>query len=133
MSETPPTPPAAPPPPPGAYLPQPPLNPQDEKTWSVLIHLSGLILGFIGPLVGYLVLKDRGPFIRWHTTQALNFQLSVLIYTVGVIIVAFVTLGIGAVLALPFSIAVVVFMIIAAVQANGGQYYRYPLTIQFLR
>ena len=65
------------------------MNPQDEKLWATLTHLSPLVAGFIGlpflgPLIAYLVLRDRGPFIRRHTAQALNFQLTVLIaYIVG--------------------------------------------------
>ena len=73
-----------PPPPPvdgnpyASSTPQP-MSPADEKLWSILIHIGGIVFGFLAPLIGYLVLKDRGPFVREHTATALNFQLTMLI------------------------------------------------------
>jgi uncharacterized Tic20 family protein len=124
-------------PPPNPYAAaQQPLNPVDEKLWATLIHLSPLVAGmigfpFLGPLIGYLVLRDRGPFVRWHTAQALNFQLTVLIgYLIGGLL-AIVVIGFFILLAV--WVASIVFMIIAAVAANRGEYYRYPLTITFVQ
>lgn len=110
-----------------------PMSPADEKMWATLIHLGGIVFGFVPALVGYLVLKDRGPFVREHTRQALNFQISIAIYSIALLFVTIVTLGFGGLLYVPFGIAVLVFMIIAAVAANRGEWYRYPLTIQFIK
>ena len=50
----------------------------------MLIQLGGLFFGFLAPLIGYLVLKDRGPFVRAWAATALNFQLTLLIaYVAG--------------------------------------------------
>jgi uncharacterized Tic20 family protein len=120
---------------PYAATPQP-LNPQDEKLWATLIHLSPLVAGvigfpFLGPLIGYLVLRDRGPFVRWHTAQALNFQLTLLIgYVIGLLL-AIVVIGFFIIVAV--WVASIVFMIIAAIAANRGEYYSYPLTISFVQ
>ncbi|WP_325208557.1 MULTISPECIES: DUF4870 domain-containing protein [unclassified Salinibacterium] len=132
------------PPPPGQYQPNQPMSPADEKLWATLVHVGGIFFSFIPALVGYLVLKDRGPFVREHTRSALNFQISYTIYAVAATIVLFVvaipiavfTFGIGfaiVYLAMIIPIAMVVFMIIAAVKANQGFYYRYPLTIEFIK
>lgn len=114
-------------------VPVPPMNPSDERMWSTLIHLSGFILGFIGPLIGFLVAGQRGPFIRAHTATALNFQISIIIYTVALSIITVVTFGFGGLLYIPLGIAFVVFMILAAVAANQGRFYKYPLTIEFVK
>lgn len=119
-------------PPPPAYQAPTPMNPPDEKLWATLIHLGGILFGFVPAVVGYLVLKDRGPFIRAHTQTALNFQLSLLIYSLALGIIGVITLGIGFILFVPLGIAALVFMIIAAIKANEGQYYTYPLTIKFV-
>lgn len=108
-----------------------PLSPSDEKLWSALIQLSGLVLNFFGPLVGYLLLRQRGPFVREHSVSALNWQLSLLIYYVvgyilSLVLVGFVILGAAAVLNIVFSI-------MAAMHAHRGQLYVYPLAIKFLR
>ena len=90
---TPPTPPTPPPPgpptppPPGPPAPPPgnpyqqpqPLSPADEKLWAMLVHIGGIFFGFIPALDGYLVLKDKGPFVRAHTATALNFQITMTI------------------------------------------------------
>src|SRR5690606_29443063 len=74
------------------------------NTWAMLTHLSGLIgyLGnvigsAIGPLVFWLVKKDSIPGIDAHGKEALNFNISVLIYMlialVVTIVLSILTLG----------------------------------------
>ena len=124
---------APPPPPPGGPYGAPAqLSPADEKLWATLIHVGGILFGFLPALIGYLVLKDKGPFIRAHTATALNFQISLVIYSLALTIIGFITVGIGFILFLPYGVAALVFMIIAAVKANQGQFYTYPLTITFV-
>ncbi|GAB3603524.1 DUF4870 domain-containing protein [Microbacterium aureliae] len=118
-------------PPPAYGPPAPPLSPADERLWATLIHLGGLFFGFLAPLIGYLVLKDRGPFIRAHTATALNFQLTLLIaYVVGSIL-AIVFIGILILIAA--YVLGLVLAIVAAVKANQGQWYEYPAAIRFVR
>ncbi|KAE8763013.1 DUF4870 domain-containing protein [Georgenia thermotolerans] len=105
----------------------PPMSPQDQRLWATLIHLSGLIFPLLGPLIGYLVLKDRGQFVEDQTKEALNFHITLTILGVIISIVAVITFGIGSILFL-YYIAAIVFMILAAVAANRGERYRYPLT-----
>ncbi|RFA21871.1 hypothetical protein B7R25_05960 [Subtercola boreus] len=100
------------------------MRPEDQRLWATLIHVGGIIIGFVAPLIGYLVLKDRGEFIREHTKTALNFQLTLLIgYVVSsiltVVIIGFVTYAAVAIIGL-------VFAIIAAIAANKGEGYVYP-------
>ncbi len=134
----------------GPYQPYPlagpaPVSPQDERTWATLAHLSpfaGGIVGLpvLGPLVVYLIYKDRSPFVRRHAAAALNFQLTLLIASlIGLLLMVLVTvltLGIGLLVVVPIAmvvvvpvmIAAVVLQIVAAVAANHGQDYQYPLT-----
>jgi len=110
---------------------QPPLSPADEKMWSILTHVGGILFHWVAPLIAYLVLKDRGPFVRWHTRQALNFQLTLLIaYVVGIVLFI-VFVGIFVVLAA--AVLNIVFGILAAMAANRGEFYRYPIAIEFIR
>jgi uncharacterized Tic20 family protein len=122
----------APPPPPSAnpYQSQAPMNPSDEKLWATLIHIGGILFGFLPALIGYLVLKDRGPFIRAHTATALNFQITLLIgYVVGSILVVVL---IGFFILFLVWLAAIVFGIMAALAANKGEAYTYPLAIKFV-
>ncbi len=113
--------------------PQPgpqPMNPSDEKMWATLVHVGGALFGFLPALIGYLVLKDRGPFVRAHTATALNFQLTLLIAEVVGYVLMIVLIGF---LVVPLVYVVrIVFSIIAAVKANKGEWYTYPVAISFL-
>jgi uncharacterized Tic20 family protein len=121
---------ATPPTDPYQSSPQP-LSPSDERLWSTLIHIGGIFFGFIPALIGYLVLKDRGPFVRSHTLTALNFQLTMLIaYVVGSVL-TFILIGFLVLAAV--GIVVLIFSIIAAIAANKGENYKYPLTIEFIK
>ncbi|TAM70098.1 MAG: DUF4870 domain-containing protein [Microbacteriaceae bacterium] len=119
------------PPPGNPYQASNQLNPADEKLWSTLIHVLGIFFGFLPALIGYLVLKDRGPFVRQHSTSALNFQLTMLIaYVVGLIL-TIVIIGIFIILAV--EVVVIIFSIIAAIAANKGESYTYPMSIKFIK
>ena len=111
--------------------PTTPMNPSDEKLWAVLINLGGIFFSFFPALIGYLVLKDRGPFIRSHTATALNFQLTLLIVVAVGSILSVILIGIPILIAA--AILAIVFPIVAAVKAGNGQWYTYPLTIRFVR
>ena len=108
-----------------------PLSPSDEKLWSTLIHLGGIFFSIVPALVGHLVLKDRGPFVAAHTKTALNFQLTLLIVYVAGGFLQWLIFPVIAVVAA--GIFALVMSIVAAVAANNGQYYRYPLTIEFIK
>lgn len=126
MSDTP----TPPPPPQNPYEQGPGLSPNDEKLWSTLIHIGGIFFGFIPALIGYLVLKDKGPFVRAHSATALNFQITMTIaYVIGSIL-TFVIIGIFILIAV--WVVVIIFSIIAAMKANQGQPYTYPLSIKFV-
>jgi uncharacterized Tic20 family protein len=113
------------------------MSPSDEKLWSTLVHLSPFVasvvgLPFLGPLVIYLVLRDRGPFVRFHAAQALNFQLVVLLGLV-VSIPLILAFGLGLLLMVVIAVAAVVLQVVAAVSANSGQWYRYPMTPDWVK
>ena len=107
------------------------MSPSDEKMWSTLVHVGGILFQFLPALIGYLVLKDRGPFVRAHTANALNFQLTLLIaYFVGALLSIVL---VGFLIMLADWVLNIVCSIIASVKANGGWPYEYPMTIRFVR
>lgn len=116
-------------PPSNPYRGTTPFSPADEKLWATLVHVGGIFFQVLPALIGYVVLKDRGPFVRQHTASALNFQLTLIIaYVVGIITSIVV---IGLIILLAAAVANVVFSILAALAANRGESYVYPLTIKF--
>jgi uncharacterized Tic20 family protein len=115
----------------------------DEKLWGMLAHLLTLlgyvvVVGeYIVPLVIYLVYKDRSQFVAFHALQALFFQLLALAVSVALVLFSIVTLGCGILLAAPLAIAlaiaVLVYTIIAAIQANNGVWYELPIVGRWAR
>jgi len=113
--------------------PQQPLRPDEEKTWSLLAHLGGIIFSFLAPLVIWLVFKGRGPFLDDQAKEALNFQIAVTIAYVASWILTAVTFGVLSFLPLVVWVASLVFAILAAVAVNKGQWYRYPVTLRLVK
>jgi uncharacterized protein len=110
---------------------------QNSRQLAMFAHLSAILTGFIGPLVFYLVKKDEDPFVADQSREALNFNLSVLIYVFGIGIVSAILMIIliGFLLfflIFPVMIGALVLQIIAGVAANRGEWYRYPLTIRMV-
>ena len=97
--------------------------------WSLFAHIGGIFFSFVPALIIYVMYKDRDPFVRRHATQALNFQIIIAIaITVSIVLDSTVVLAIiGIPLLLAAGIAVLVFSIIAAMAANKGEEYTYPL------
>ena len=109
----------------------------NERTWALFAHLSALV-GYsvipfgniIGPLIVWLVKKDEMPFVNDQGKEAVNFQISVTIYFVIACLSLIVLIGL--VLAPAVFLFGLVMTIVAAVKANNGEPYRYPLTIRFI-
>ncbi|MCU1507668.1 MAG: uncharacterized protein QOG18_249 [Microbacteriaceae bacterium] len=122
---------ASPPPPTNPYQNTPQLSPADEKLWATLVHVGGIFFNFLPALIGFLILKDRGPFVRQHTATALNFQITLAIaFLVGGILTIIL---VGFLVILAASVANIVFSILAALAANRGEAYEYPLAIKFVK
>jgi len=115
---------------PYAAAPQP-MSPADEKLWATLVHVGGIFFGFVPALIGFLVLGNRGPFVRGHTATALNFQLTMIIAAAIGGITAWLLVGFLILFAV--SVLIIVLSIIAALAANRGEAYLYPLTITFIK
>ena len=123
--------------PPPATMVGAPLSPSDQRLWSVLSHLLTLFVGFIAPLVIWLALRGRGAFSEDHSKESLNFQITMTLAAIVMLVGTVVTLGLGALVFVPLLgilvVVVLVFVIVAAVQAGQGQPYRYPLTYRFIK
>ena len=120
----------------------------EERQWAMFAHLSalagGLLTGaiggwgfFLGPLVIWLMKKDTMPFVADQAKEALNFNITVSAIMLVMLVLTVVTLGIGILIAGPImvivGIAALVLIIMAAIKANEGHAYRYPLTIRLVK
>ena len=111
---------------------------KDARIWAMICHLAGLagiILpasgNIVAPLIIWQIKKDNNPFIDEQGKEAVNFQISMSIYLIASIILSVICIGVPLIIAT--IIVFFVFMLIAAVKANNGYHYRYPLTIRFIK
>jgi uncharacterized Tic20 family protein len=97
----------------------------DERTWAMLAHLGGIVLLVVVPLVLRQTAGRSSPFVRDQATEALNFQLTVLVAAL-VSLFCWVIL-VGIVMSAVVGIGSIVLTVIAAIHAHRGERYRYPV------
>lgn len=104
-------------------------NKTQDNTLPILIHILGLLTGFLAPLIIYFVTKEE--YVKNHAKTALNWHFSLMIYFVISGILVIVLIGFLAIFAL--AIMNFVFCIIAAVKANNNEVWKYPMSIPFFK
>ncbi|NLE57691.1 MAG: DUF4870 domain-containing protein [Planctomycetes bacterium] len=114
-----------------APAPSPPgASSSDDRTMAMLCHLAGLV-GFLGPLIVWLIKKDQSPLVNDQGKESLNFQITILIALVisGVLMIVFI----GFLLFPLVWLADLILIIVAAVKANSGVVYRYPFALRLIK
>jgi uncharacterized protein len=111
-----------------------PLTPE-ERTWGAAAHWSALVgmvvaLAVLGPLLVLLVKGNDSAWVRRQAVEALNFQISILIY--GAISFALIFVLVGLVLLPAVGLLWLVGTILGTVRSLDGQDYRYPLSIRLV-
>lgn len=112
---------------------------KNERQWAMGCHLVGLcgllipnlILGLVGTLVLWLVKRDDGAFIDEQGKEALNFQITLLIYLFACFALSFIAIGL--LLLLPLGLFAFVCIIVAAVKVSDGISFRYPACIRLIK
>ena len=111
---------------------------KDAKMWGMFCHLSALAMftsipfaNVIAPLILWLIKKDDFKFVDNQGKEALNFQISIAIYAIACIPLFFIFIGFFLFVAL--AIFNLVMIIIASIEANKGNSYRYPLCIRLVK
>lgn len=121
--------------PPESATPQPPTanSGADDRNLAMMTHLSGILFGFIVPLIVWLINKDNAAkaYLTTESKEALNFQITILIGYVICWILSFILIGL---FLLPLLwILNLVFCILAAVAVSNKGTYRYPFAIRLIK
>src|SRR5690606_14445757 len=110
---------------------------QSERDRAMFCHLStfaGYFFpfgGIIGPLICWVSRKDQSEWVDTNGKSALNFQISMLLYTILLIPLCFIIVGIPLLVAL--GILEVVCVIVASIRAAKGEAFKYPISIPFIQ
>ena len=110
----------------GGHQPTSPTS--DEKTLALLAHVLTFVAPILAPLIIYLVKKDESGYVAYHAKESLNFQISIAIYIIALVITL-----IGILLVWVVAIAAFILVLVATINAADGKLYRYPLCIRFIK
>ncbi|SDD12170.1 DUF4870 domain-containing protein [Aquimonas voraii] len=126
--------------------PEPPagLSPDNsEKQFALFVHLSALIGFFIplgniiAPLVMWQIKKNESAFIDDQGKEAVNFNLTLLLVGLALIVLTLITFGLAIFLTAPLGlvlcVAWLIFAILAGIKANEGVAYRYPFILRLIK
>lgn len=113
--------------------------PAEARTWAGFLHLSGFLwmlvpvplLGILGPLLIWFWKRDLHPFVDQQGKEAINFQISMTVYTVVAALLVLIVVGIA--LLVGVCAAWFVLTIVAACRAFEGREWRYPYMLDVLR
>lgn len=118
---------------------QPFLTPSEDKQWAFLAHCGG-ILGCIPSFLIRRYVAPRGRFTAQESLEALNFTLPPTIVAAALNLLALVFVFFSPQLATVFSmlalliwVFLTVFSVIAALQVNKGNPYRYALNLRLIK
>ena len=101
---------------------------QDDRTMAMIGHLSGIVAGFIGPLIIWLINKDKTDkgWLNGQAKEALNFQITIAIAWFAAILLSFLLYPV-------ILIGNIVLCIMAGMKANEGVDYRYPFALRLIK
>tara|TARA_B110000285_G_scaffold154108_1_gene171936 strand:+ start:962 stop:1333 length:372 start_codon:yes stop_codon:yes gene_type:complete len=112
--------------------------PKQARTWAMFAHLSSFLgytciplANIIAPLIIWQIKKEDMPFASDQGKECLNFQISMLIYVIISGILTLILIGFAFLVIL--YVMNIILTIIAAIKANEGVTYRYPLTMRFIK
>jgi len=102
----------------------------DERTFAILSHILAIVpgIGILGPLVIWLIKKDESQFVNENAKESLNFQITV--FLVAVILILTI---IGAFLLWVLGILNAIFVIIATIKTSENKIYRYPINWRLIK
>lgn len=117
------------------------MNQQEERTWGMLAHLIPLALylttsfGWVAALILYFVYKDKSKFVGFHALQQVLFMSAMWVLAWAGVVCFFTVIGIplAFILWAICGIGGIVWPIIAAVRANNGDWYEYPIVGKIAR
>jgi hypothetical protein len=110
---------------------------RQERMWAMLCHaaaFAGLVtfVGFVvGPLIVWLMKKQEFALVADQGRESLNFQMSMLIHFALAVLLSLILIGIPLLIA--WGVFEIVIVAIAAVRANNGEQYRYPLNLRLVK
>jgi len=110
---------------------------RNDRQLIVITHLSQLVTLVVGfgslilPLILWMTNKEKVYEMNEHGKNILNFQISLIIYSL-VCIPLILLLGLGLIGLIILAIISIIFPIINAIKASNGEVPKYPLSLNII-
>lgn len=111
---------------------------ENEKSWATVIHLSAFAIfvvpfigGILAPLIIWLIKRNDSPFLDVQGKEAINFNISVVLY--GLVSAALMALVVGFFMLAAVVVFWFLFVIVAANKAYRGVLYKYPFSLRLVK
>lgn len=128
---------------------QPEQVPSEDCTLALMSHVGGYFTSFLVPLILWLVKKDGSRFVDLHAREALNYQVTMIIYytlLTGLGVVLYIVFAAGGAereavlysMGISFLLMMLLFamesicVLLASIAAYRGKSFRYPFNIRVL-
>ena len=114
-----------------------PLSEDEARKWAMFAHIGTFSSMFvplgniIAPIVIWQMKKNESPFVVEQAKESLNFQITLMIYSIISILLCFIIIGFFLIFALVIFGMIIV--IVAGVKANDGEDYRYPMALRLIK
>ena len=119
-----------------------PVVSDSDRTAAALAHAASLIamvisagwLSFVGPLVMWLIYKDRSPFVRQAAAGSFNFNLGLWVMSIvgWICIITIIAIPVGVPLLVISFLGQIIGHIMGTLRATRGQTMNYPFQIKVL-
>jgi len=108
----------------------------DPRPWAAGAHAGSFVaawiaLGVLAPVLVLALKGNQSAFIRHHAYESLNFQINTYLWLIGAFLFGVATFGLGWATFLVVGAWYTIFVIVASMAANRGEWYRYPAIIRF--
>jgi hypothetical protein len=113
-----------------------PISEKEERQWAMFAHIGTFSSIFvplgniIAPIVIWQMKKHESEFVVDQAKESLNFQITLIIYSLISILLCFIVIGFFLIFALV--IFGLIMVIVGGIRANEGEYYRYPMCIRLI-
>ena len=109
-----------------------------ERQWGAITHVAAL-LGILlpmalvlGPMIIWMIKRDESSFLDAQGKEAVNFQLTILVTSFILILLAGITKIFFAISAVVLAVGMI-FAAVAALNIYKGKDYRYPFAVRLIK
>ncbi|WP_080508294.1 DUF4870 domain-containing protein [Haloparvum sedimenti] len=100
----------------------------DDTSLAAITHILALFTWVIGPVIVLVVSEDE--FVRENARNAINWQIFMTIYSIIGLVLTLLVVGVFVMLLV--GLLDLIFCVVAAVKANDGEAWSYPLTLDLV-